>query len=299
MKYNENNKPLVCMQTQSTCYKGTKKMPVKGVLWHSTGANNPWIKRYVQPSDNDPNRAELLALIGVNGNRNDWNHIEYEAGLNCWVGKLADGTVSTVQTMPWDYKPWGCGGGCNNGWIQFEICEDSLTDANYFNAVYREACEITAYLCKMYNLNPKGTVTVNGKKIPVILDHVTSYELGMGSGHGDVRHWFSKYGKTLDDVRNDVAALMASQTHTNKETEDDDMDVNRFKELYAEMRSELQDNDAGAWSAEARNWVTSVGIISGGGKLPDGTPNYMWADVLTREQMAAVLYRFAQLMGKA
>lgn len=32
--------------TQSTCYKGTSKMTVKGVLWHSTGANNPTLKRY-------------------------------------------------------------------------------------------------------------------------------------------------------------------------------------------------------------------------------------------------------------
>jgi hypothetical protein len=47
MKYSSTNKPLVCMQTQSTCYKGTSPMTVKGVLWHSTGANNPNLKRYV------------------------------------------------------------------------------------------------------------------------------------------------------------------------------------------------------------------------------------------------------------
>jgi hypothetical protein len=47
MKYNENNKPLVCMMTQSTCYKGTSTMTPKGILWHSTGANNPTLKRYV------------------------------------------------------------------------------------------------------------------------------------------------------------------------------------------------------------------------------------------------------------
>ena len=47
MKYNENNKPIVCMMTQSTCYQGTTQMEIKGVLWHSTGANNPTLKRYV------------------------------------------------------------------------------------------------------------------------------------------------------------------------------------------------------------------------------------------------------------
>lgn len=214
MKYNENNKPLVCMMTQSTCYKGTSTMTPKGVLWHSTGANNPTLKRYVQPDDNAANKDELIKIIGKNQYGNDWNHINRQAGLNCWIGKLADGTVTTVQTMPWNYKPWGCGSGskgsCNNGWIQFEICEDGLTDKNYFDKVYKEACEITAYLCKMYNIDPKGTVTVNGVKVPTILCHADSYDLKMGSNHGDVNHWFPKHGKSMETARNDVAELLAA-----------------------------------------------------------------------------------------
>lgn len=47
MKYSNSNEPLQCMMTNSTCYKGTKKMSIKGILWHSTGANNPNLKRYV------------------------------------------------------------------------------------------------------------------------------------------------------------------------------------------------------------------------------------------------------------
>ena len=116
--------------------------------------------------------------------------------------------------MPWNYKPWGCGSGskgsCNNGWIQFEICEDGLTDKNYFDKVYKEACEITAYLCKMYNIDPNGTVTVNGVKIPTILCHADSYDLKMGSNHGDVDHWFPKHGKSMATAREDVAALLAA-----------------------------------------------------------------------------------------
>ena len=46
-KYSSSNPPLVCMQTNSTCYKGTNTMKPLGVLWHSTGANNPTLKRYV------------------------------------------------------------------------------------------------------------------------------------------------------------------------------------------------------------------------------------------------------------
>jgi len=130
-----------------------------GVLWHSTGANNPWLKRYVQPSDNAPDRDHWLNLLGKNQNSNDWNHIDRQAGLNCWIGKLADGTVTTVQTMPWDWRPWGCGGSCNDAWVQFEICEDALTDPVYFEQAYHEACELTAYICKLYDINPRGTVS--------------------------------------------------------------------------------------------------------------------------------------------
>lgn len=212
MKYSEKNKPLVCMQTNSTCYINTKPMEIKGVLIHSTAANNKTLKRYVQPSEGASDYDAVIKLLGKNVNGNDWNHIYREAGLNAWIGELADGTVTTVQTMPWDYRPWGCGSGskgsCNDGWIQFECCEDNLTDKKYFEAVYKEACELIAYLCTTYKLDPKGTVTYNGIKVPVILCHKDSYDLKVGSNHGDVLHWFPKFGKDMDDLRNDVYNLM-------------------------------------------------------------------------------------------
>lgn len=214
MKYTSSNPPLKCIMKNSTCFKQTRQMDVKGVLWHSTGANNPNLKRYVQPDNSDANYQKLMQLLGKNTAGNDWNHIEVQAGLNAWIGKLADGTVTTVQTMPWTYRPWGCGSGsagtCNDGWIQFEICEDNLSDKNYFNAVYKEACEFTAYICQMYKLNPKGTVNFNHKNVPVILCHQDSARLGLGSNHADVLHWFGKFGKSMDDVRNDVAKIMAN-----------------------------------------------------------------------------------------
>ena len=51
------------MMRQSTCYNGTTIGKPVGVLWHSTGANNPWISRYVQPDDNAPDRAELIKKV--------------------------------------------------------------------------------------------------------------------------------------------------------------------------------------------------------------------------------------------
>ena len=299
MKYTSTNPPMKCFMRQSSWYRGAGNTAVRGVLWHSTGANNPTLKRYVQPDDNAADRAKMLELLGTNKYGNDWNHVKENAGVHAWIGKLANGEVTSIQVGDWDKKAWGCGSGkkgsCNNGWLQFEICEDDLNDPVYFNKVYREAVELTAYLCKLYNLDPQGTVAYNGIKVPVILCHQDSYRLGVGSNHGDVLYWFSKYGKSMQNVRDDVAALLAG-TNINKE-EDDDMDVARFKEFWGEMRKELQDNDSGKWSEEARDWAISTGLVAGNGTQIDGEPNYMWADVLTREQFVTVLYRFAKKMG--
>lgn len=212
MKYNDTNKPVQCFLTNNPCYKGTKPMTVKGVLWHSTGANNKSVKRYVQPSKDDPRYDELIEYLGKNKYNNSWNNTTRKVGMNAFIGVVASGKAETVQTMPWDWRPWGCGSGpkgsCNNGWIQFEICEDGLQNKAYFEEVYKEACELTAYMCKMFNLDPQGTVKNGSVTVPVIICHADSNRLGLGSNHGDVLHWFKKYGKTMQDVRDDVWKLM-------------------------------------------------------------------------------------------
>ncbi|MCI9057713.1 MAG: CHAP domain-containing protein, partial [Oscillospiraceae bacterium] len=73
----------------------------------------------------------------------------------------------------------------------------------------------------------------------------------------------------------------------------------KFEAALSAHRQKLQDNDASSYSAEARAWAVARGLVQGGGKLPDGTDNFMWEDLLTREQMATLLYRFALLMGQA
>lgn len=220
---------IKCFLTHSTWYKGAKagSKPI-GILWHDTGAGNPNLKRYVQPYNGDDNYNELMSLIGKNQYGNDWNHIEREAGVNAWIGKLEDGSVATIQAGEWERHPWGCGGGSkgscngytkNNGktvwmnehWVQFEICDDSYKDEAYFKKVYKEACEFSAYICKLYGIDPKGTVTYNGVVVPTILCHADSYKLGLGGNHGDIYSWFNKFGYDMTNVRNDVAALLVEE----------------------------------------------------------------------------------------
>jgi hypothetical protein len=70
------------------------------------------------------------------------------------------------------------------------------------------------------------------------------------------------------------------------------MDYERFKQYMQQYRTELQDNDSSSWSEEARRWAESSGIFAGG-----GDNNFMWEDLLTREQAAMLLYRLAMKNG--
>lgn len=103
---------------------------------------------------------------------------------------------------------------------------------------------------------------------------------------------YSKFGYIAAEVNK---ILDNEQLHIEEE---DDMTIERFTELWHEMRETLQDNDSSEYSAAARKWAKDTGLIKGGDTLPDGEMNGMWEDLMTREQFITVLYRFAQLMGK-
>ena len=85
--------------------------------------------------------------------------------------------------------------------------------------------------------------------------------------------------------------------------EEDDMDQQKFNQMFRaamdDYRKELRDNDSGQWSKEAREYAVASGLFAGSGTTPDGQPNYMWEDLLTREQAAQLLYAFAQTFGLA
>lgn len=196
---------IKCMLTANDCYKAGRTITPKGVMVHSTGANNPLVARYVQPVEGQSNEAQLKAEIGGNRNANDWNNPGLDVCTHAFVGKLADGGVGTVQTLPWNHRGWHAGtgtsgGSANNTHIAFEICEDDLTDEGYFHKVYQEAVELTAMLCKTYNLNPLA----NG----VVICHSEGYQRGVASNHADVMHWFPKFGKSMDIFRADVSKAM-------------------------------------------------------------------------------------------
>jgi N-acetylmuramoyl-L-alanine amidase len=177
--------------TNNACYKAGRTIVPKGIMVHSTGANNPNLKRYVGPDD---------GLLGKNQYNNHWNQDKpggRQVCVHAFIGKLADGTIATYQTLPWNHRGWhggsGSKGSINDTHIGFEICEDGLSDSTYFNKVYREAVELCVYLCKLYGLTEKS-----------IICHSEGHKLGIASNHGDVMHWFPKHGKSMDTFRADV-----------------------------------------------------------------------------------------------
>lgn len=231
--------------TRNECYISGKEHIVRGLMLHSTGANNPYISRYVGPDD---------GKLGENKHNNHWNNLRPDGMQKCchaFIGKLKDGSIATYQTLPWDIVGWCSGSGSlgskknanNTGYIQVEICEDGLSDANYFNAVYREAVELFAYLCKEFNLDP----------IKNILCHSEGYAKGIASNHGDVMHWFPRFGKSMDSLREDVKKQMGGKTLTKGKS----VQVGFFtRDGGAEsQKRELESNGLKAFIVDAERYI--------------------------------------------
>ena len=176
--------------THNSCYIKGEHIRPRGVMVHSTGAANPWLRRYVAPDD---------GRLGEPSSRH-WNQGGVGACVHAMIGKLADGSVATYQTLPWNMRGWHCGRSGNDTHISFEICEDGLTDEGYFRQTYQEAVELTAYLCELYRLDPQDD--------GVVLCHSEGYQRGIASNHADVMHWWRRFGVDMDDFRADVAAEM-------------------------------------------------------------------------------------------
>ncbi len=181
--------------TKNPCYtKGVNGRTIKptGIVVHSTGANNAYLKRYVNPDD---------GKLGKNQYNNHWNRADADKCMHAFIGKLADGTVAVYQTLPWNYRTSGVGKGKNGSYndshIQFEICEDGLTNKTYYQEAFQQAKELCAYLCRLYGISTDN-----------IVGHYEAWEAGYGSNHGDPKNWQKKFGDSMKQFRADVAEML-------------------------------------------------------------------------------------------
>ena len=196
--------------TKNECFQRGKFFFPTGVMLHSTGANNPRLSRYVQPDDGQ---------LGKNPYENHFNTPRPGGRKVCphaIIGKRTDGSIAAYQLLPWEMAGWHAGGRANDSHIGIEICEDGLTDRTYFLSVYALAVELTAHLCREFQLDPSAD--------GVVLCHSEGHSRGIASNHADVTHWFSRHGKTMDDFRVDVARKMEQEDAMTQEQFDSMME---------------------------------------------------------------------------
>lgn len=183
----------VLILTKNDCYTKGRSITPKGIVVHSTGANNPDLKRYVGPDD---------GVLGYNKNGNHWNKPGFDKCASGFIGKVADGTVMTYQALPWDWRPWLCGKGSkgtyNDTHIQFEMCEDGLTNEAYWREVRAQAVHLCAWLCQEY-----------GIEVSNVVGHYEAAKAGYANNHGDPQNWMKKFGDSMDLFREDVALMLS------------------------------------------------------------------------------------------
>lgn len=179
-------------QTKNPCFISGRKIKPSGIVVHSTGANNPYLKRYVGPDD---------GILGRNQYNNHWNSAKANKCVHAWIGKAADGSVKVYQTLPWDYRCWGVGSGkkgsYNASHIQFEICEDNKKDATYYQEAFTLAHQLCEYLAEMYGIKEEN-----------IVGHYEAHSAGYGSNHSDPKPWQKKHSGSMAQFRATVAALI-------------------------------------------------------------------------------------------
>ena len=228
----------------------------RGIMVHSTGANNPNLRRYVQPDD---------GVLGVNSNQNDWNRPGLEVCVHAFLGLTQAGEVAAYQILPWEYRAWHCGGDANNTHLSFEICEDNLRDRAYWEKTYRLARDLTAELCRKFGLDPLAP--------GVLVDHAEGASLGIASNHADVDHWWSRYGVTMDDFRADVARLLEQEDAAQEEEEEPSMTREEITQLVKQDLEEERDArifrnlaDVPDWAAATAQKLVERGALQGDGK---------------------------------
>lgn len=175
-------------------FKAARPMPTgspAGIIIHSTGANNPNLKRYVNAPE----------ICGENPYKNYFDRADSDVCPHAVIGKDKNGEVKAAKLLPWNVCCWGCGSGSKGSYnyapayIQIEIAEDALNDRAYFEDAFGLAADLCKRLMKNYpTIKPEN-----------IISHKEACARGYASNHGDPEHWLARFGKNMDWFRGQVA----------------------------------------------------------------------------------------------
>lgn len=181
----------VCYATYAEAYINAQKITPKGIVIHSTGAENPDLKRWVNDTANCGENPNKNYFCGENDKRKVLPHAVF--------GYDKNKKFAIENILPYDYRCWGCGSGENGSYntshIQIEIAEDYGLPKDYLDIAIKCVAEWCARLMHKYK-----DITINN-----IVSHKEAAAAGFASNHGDPEHWLSKYGYTMDNFRSLVA----------------------------------------------------------------------------------------------
>ncbi len=175
-------------------FKAARPMPTgspAGIIIHSTGANNPNLKRYVNAPE----------ICGENPYRNYFDRADSDVCPHAVIGLDKSGEVRAAKLLPWNVCCWGCGSGSKGSYnyapayIQIEIAEDALNDRAYFEEAFGLEVQLCQRLMKNYPTIKPGN----------IISHKEACARGYASNHGDPEHWLARFGKNMDWFRSLIA----------------------------------------------------------------------------------------------
>jgi len=102
---------------------------------------------------------------------------------------------SITQTIPWDEQSWHAGPTANTNFIGIELCH--YDDAESFKEVWKRAVWLFAYI-QAYILKRPSITKFN------LMSHAEVSEKWHETNHTDPISYFGKFGKTVEDFRNEV-----------------------------------------------------------------------------------------------
>ena len=183
--------------TKHPCFNAKRKAikPV-GIFVHSTGSVNRELRRYVDAEEE----------LGRNQYNNHWNNTK---SVHAFIGYDVYGDVIVAETLPHDIACWGSGSGSKgsynynpHAYLQFEICQGSNDDVDYYWKAIAVAEEYCAYLCRMYGWTAEN-----------ITSHKEAHKAGYASNHGDPVSWMKHFGDDMNKFRARVnARINGSET---------------------------------------------------------------------------------------
>lgn len=180
--------------TANGAYTAKRFITPQGSVNHSVGCAQPNPEVFYKNMNKSSCGWGVMAIIG---------------GFNTGDGKI-------IVCLPFNARNWGCGSGSKGSWnntkVQWEICEPAghtyaggtmvnynvTANQEYFNRMWKMIVAWNVYICDKFGYPVSG-----------ISDHAESYKAGMGSNHSDVGQWWPKHGKSMNDLRNEVQAILA------------------------------------------------------------------------------------------